>query len=247
MRSATLRQDTSELQTNAGAARFSDWFDFPICHVEWFGIEYPYVERVIGIGNSHVPTGIAFSGEDTDFHADSVLARRGRTCRLAPRRADVRGLSAAGAWIHANERPDHTLQPTALVNEMFIRVFAGAAPHVADRRHLLAIAARQLRRILINYARDSRAAKRGLGTVKLSLEGLGSLPSREPPDLLDLDVSLENLQKLDPRAEQVVTLRYFAGLTEAGNRGNTRRLCLECTNGIGISLRTWLLRELSHR
>jgi RNA polymerase sigma factor (TIGR02999 family) len=143
------------------------------------------------------------------------------------------------------ERPDHTLQPTALVNEMFIRVFAGAAPHVADRRHLLAIAARQLRRILINHGRDSRAAKRGLGAIKLSLAGLGDLPDREPPDLLDLDVSLENLQKLDPRAEQVVTLKYFAGLTEA-EIGETLGVSVASVKRDWDFARTWLLRELKH-
>jgi RNA polymerase sigma factor (TIGR02999 family) len=141
------------------------------------------------------------------------------------------------------ERPDHTLQPTALVNEMFVRVFAGTALHVTDRRHLLAIAARQLRRILINYARDSRTSKRGSGSIKVSLEELGDLPGREPPDLVQLDIALATLQELDPRAEQVVTLRYFAGLTEA-----------ETAEALGVSIssvkrdwdfaRTWLLREL---
>jgi len=143
------------------------------------------------------------------------------------------------------ERPNHTLQPTALVNEMFIRVFAGASLQVTDRRHLLAIAARQFRRILINYARDGRTSKRGSGASKLSLAELGDLPGREAPDLVELDVSLEVLQKLDPRAEQVVTLRYFAGLTEA-----------ETAETLGVSIasikrdwdfaRTWLLRELGN-
>jgi RNA polymerase sigma factor (TIGR02999 family) len=144
----------------------------------------------------------------------------------------------------ARERPDHTLQPTALVNEMFIRVFAAAALQATDRQHLLAIASRQLRRILVNHARDRRTSKRGSGEVKLSLDALGDVPDRPAPDLLDLDASLEHLHSLDPRAEQVVTLRYFVGLTES-----------ETAETLGISIssvkrdwefaRAWLIRNLS--
>lgn len=144
----------------------------------------------------------------------------------------------------ARERPEHTLQPTALVNEMLIRVFASAALHATDRRHLLAIVARQLRRILVNHARDSRTGKRGSGAVKVSLAELGDLADRRPPDLLDLDASLEDLQKLDPRAEQVVTLRYFAGLTES-ETAETLGISLSSVKRDWAFARAWLLRALA--
>jgi RNA polymerase sigma factor (TIGR02999 family) len=147
----------------------------------------------------------------------------------------------AGRYMRA-ERPDHTLQPTALVHEFCVQLLAGRPIDVRDRAHLLAVAARQLRRILINHARDIKAAKRGAGAPKLSLDDLQSF-GEAPHDILELHLALSQLEQVDKRAAEVVELRYFGGLTE-----------IEIAEVLGSSVatvkrdwtfaRTWLLREL---
>lgn len=114
----------------------------------------------------------------------------------------------------ARERPDHTLQPTALVHEAFLRLHGGRPAACRDRLHFFTLAARLMRRILVDHARALGAARRGGRPVKLSLELAGDLPVGEPClDLLALDAALDQLAAADARKAQVVELRFFAGLS----------------------------------
>jgi RNA polymerase sigma factor (TIGR02999 family) len=112
------------------------------------------------------------------------------------------------------ERREHTLQATALVHELYVRLFASEKIDWEDRAHFFAVAARQLRRILVNHARDRRAGKRGGGRIRLSLADADIAVRPVDHDLLAIDESLHKLEQLDPRSARVVELRYFAGLQE---------------------------------
>jgi RNA polymerase sigma factor (TIGR02999 family) len=112
------------------------------------------------------------------------------------------------------ERPGHTLQATALMNELYLRLMGGAPVEWHDRAHFLAVAARLLRRILVDHARENLAQKRGAGAAVTTLkEGSAQSPSFDE-SLLDLHMALDELASMDERAAQVIELRYFGGLTE---------------------------------
>ena len=111
------------------------------------------------------------------------------------------------------ERPGHTLQPTALVNEAYLRLLDWRKLSWQNRTHFIGIAAKMMRRILVDHARRHRFQKRGGDAVKVSLEAgkLGSL--ERDPDLVALDEALTRLAELDLRKSQVVELRFFGGLS----------------------------------
>ena len=111
------------------------------------------------------------------------------------------------------ERPGQTLQATALVNEVFVRLASERPRPFADRQHFLAIAALSMRQILVQRARAKRAAKRGGAPDRVTLDE--SLLSAAPPDIdvLALDEALTRLAALDPEQARIVELRYFGGLT----------------------------------
>lgn len=112
-----------------------------------------------------------------------------------------------------NEEPGHTLQPTALVHEAWLRL-GGASGAADDRAHFFALAARAMRQVLVDHARRRRAAKRGEGATPAPLSD--ALPVATDPDaeLLALDDAIERLGAAQPRLRQVVECRYFAGFTE---------------------------------
>ena len=113
------------------------------------------------------------------------------------------------------ERRDHTLEPNAVVNELYLRLIGGQPVSYQDRVHFFAIAAQTMRRILIDYARARVAEKRGGQQQRLGLsavDGMASAASSE--QLLDLDTLLSALATTDPRAARVVELRFFGGLRE---------------------------------
>jgi RNA polymerase sigma factor (TIGR02999 family) len=123
--------------------------------------------------------------------------------------AELRGL--AGGYMR-REREGHTLDPTALVHEAYLRLVDQTRVDWRDRTHFFAVAATAMRRILINHARDRRRLKRGGGARRLSLSELtGDVPA-DDVQLLALDEALDRLQTLDARKARVVELRYFAGL-----------------------------------
>jgi RNA polymerase sigma-70 factor, ECF subfamily len=109
------------------------------------------------------------------------------------------------------ERKSHTLQPTALVNEAYLRLVDQKKPNWQSRSHFFGVAARLMRQILVDHARRRRAGKRAVLRVSLSdAEGVGLERGR---DLLALDQGLSDLEKIDPRKCKAVELRYFAGLS----------------------------------
>jgi RNA polymerase sigma factor (TIGR02999 family) len=115
------------------------------------------------------------------------------------------------------ERSDHTLQPTALVHEVYLRLAGHLDHHEADwrdRAHFFGVAARVMRQVLVDYARAHQAAKRGAGQVRVTLSAVANLAGVEPAvDLVALELALTRLAALDPEQAQLVELRFFAGLT----------------------------------
>lgn len=109
------------------------------------------------------------------------------------------------------ERPGHTLQPTALVNELYIKLVGQSRATFGNREQFFALASRIMRRILIDHARERQAAKRK--GLHVTLHDDAAESPEESVDLLALDLALEKLERLHPRECRVVELRYFAGLT----------------------------------
>jgi RNA polymerase sigma-70 factor, ECF subfamily len=110
------------------------------------------------------------------------------------------------------QRPDHTLQATALVNEAYLRLADQTSPNVTNRSHFFAVAARAMRQILVNYATSYRAQKRGGGAVKIELDEAAIVSPEESKEIVDLNEALERLATLDSRKAHVVELKYFGGL-----------------------------------
>src|SRR3954452_18497904 len=110
------------------------------------------------------------------------------------------------------ERPDHTLQTTALVNEAYLRLADRTDPHWRDRNHCSGAAARMMRHILVDYARSRQRSKRGGGAVKVTLNDESIVTEVQAEQLVDLNEALERLAELDRRASQVVELKYFGGM-----------------------------------
>ena len=119
---------------------------------------------------------------------------------------------AAGYLRH--ERVDHTLQATALVHEAFLRLAGRDRVAWQNRGHFFAVAAQMMRRILVDHAREHRAAKRPGAQIRVDLDD--QIPAPEPPgcDVLLLDEALGELSSMDPRQGRIVELRYFGGLSE---------------------------------
>lgn len=124
------------------------------------------------------------------------------------------------------ERPSHTLTPTALVHEAYLRLAGSADLQFQDRTHFFAVAAQAMRRILVDHARARCAARRGGGPGSTPLEGIDVAVPQSDEELVELDDALLRLAEFSPRQGSVVEMRYFAGLTEdevAEVLGVTRR------------------------
>jgi RNA polymerase sigma factor (TIGR02999 family) len=142
------------------------------------------------------------------------------------------------------ERPDHTLQATALVHETYARLFGTNRGDWKTRAHFFAAVAREMRRILVDYARARNAQKRPGKRMMISLSAVSDLGMRPDEDLVALDEALNRLEQLEPRASRIVELRFFVGLNER-----------EAAEALAISIstlkrewqfaRVWLLRELT--
>ena len=111
------------------------------------------------------------------------------------------------------ESPDHTLQTTALVNEAYLRLIDQKKTRWQNRAHFFGIAAKIMRRILLNWARDQQRQKRGGGAIQVSLSEVAAIPLIKGADLIALDEALERLNMTDERKARVVELRYFGGLS----------------------------------
>lgn len=141
-----------------------------------------------------------------------------------------------------SERPDHTLQPTELVSEAYLRLGLRPADW-RDRTHFLAVAARVMRRVLIDHARAKSSAKRGGGAPRVTLDPDGVRGGLAPVDFTVLGRALQTLEDLDERKARVVELRYFAGLSiseiAAVSGVSERTVKRELQLG-----RAWLRREI---
>src|SRR5262245_781083 len=113
-----------------------------------------------------------------------------------------------------HERPDHTLQATALVHEAFLRLAGRNRVAWQNRGHFYAVAAQMMRRILVDHARERRAAKRPGAQIRVDLDDQIPAPEQPGLDVLLLDEALGELAAMDPRQGRIVELRYFGGLSE---------------------------------
>jgi RNA polymerase sigma factor (TIGR02999 family) len=185
----------------------------------------------------------ALPGETTRLLAEVKRGNKDALGKLMPLvYTELRHL--AGHYLRA-ERIGHTLQPTALVHEAYLRLVGQDRADWQNRAHFMGVAAQLMRRILVDYARRRLAGKRGGIAVKVDLDGVdlgAGTPKLE--EILAVDEALRRLSELDPQQGRVVELRYFAGLTVE-----------ETAEALGISTRTvkrdwavaeaWLRCELS--
>jgi RNA polymerase sigma factor (TIGR02999 family) len=151
-------------------------------------------------------------------------------------------LRSVASYYMRQERPDHTLRPTALVHEAYLKL-SSADNDWQDRAHFLAIAAITMRRILVDHARTARRVKRGDGARRVDWEDALLVEQAANPELLDLDAALTRLSQQDSRKGRLIELLYFGGLT-----------CEECAKILEVSTATvnrdlklakaWLLEEL---
>jgi RNA polymerase sigma-70 factor, ECF subfamily len=112
------------------------------------------------------------------------------------------------------QRPGHTLQTTALVNEAYLRLADQKRASFANRSHFFAVAAKAMRQILVNHAKATQRQKRGGGAAKVELDDAALVLPEQPKAILDLNDALERLATLDSRKAQVVELSYFGGLKQ---------------------------------
>jgi RNA polymerase sigma-70 factor (ECF subfamily) len=112
------------------------------------------------------------------------------------------------------QRPDHTLQTTALVNEAYLRLADQSRPNFTNRSHFFAVAAKAMRQILVNHAKALQRQKRGGDAAKVELDKAALVSPGPSREILDLNDALERLATLDSRKAQVVELRYFGGLKQ---------------------------------
>lgn len=125
-----------------------------------------------------------------------------------------RELHAIAESVMRSERGDHTLQPTALLHEAYLRLLSGQKQDWQDRAHFFAVASRIMRQILVDYARAFRAAKRGGKLRRVDLEEPPELNEGNYEVMLFMDQALDRLASWDPRQSRVVELRFFVGLSE---------------------------------
>jgi RNA polymerase sigma factor (TIGR02999 family) len=142
------------------------------------------------------------------------------------------------------ERSDHTLQPTALVHEAYLRLVDQRNTTWQNRAHFFGIAAQAMRRVLLDHARRKRAGKREGGAQRITLdEGVAEAPQRSI-DLIALDVALERLKREDERQYKVVELRFFGGL-DVDQTAEVLRISPATVKRDWTFAKAWLHRELS--
>ena len=143
----------------------------------------------------------------------------------------------------AGEKPDHTLQATALVNEAYLRLIGTRSVNWQNRAHFLAMAARLMRRILVDFARSKQYTKRGGGAVNVSLAPDVPLSAQPGRDLVALDEALEALAKVDERKSRMIELRFFGGLS-VKETAEALHVSPETVMRDWKLAKAWLLREL---
>jgi RNA polymerase sigma factor (TIGR02999 family) len=144
------------------------------------------------------------------------------------------------------QRPNHTLQSAALVHEVYLRLAGEKSLQVESHAHFVGVAAQLMRWILVDYERNRRAAKRGSGVTRLTLDQ--SIASKQPQvrdvDILALNEALDRLAKLDLQQSQIIELRYFGGLS-IEDTSEFLGISSATVKRSWASARAWLLREMS--
>lgn len=148
----------------------------------------------------------------------------------------------AGGYLR-NERPGHTLQPTALVHEAYARLIKQDQPDYRSRAHFMGVAAQVMRQILIDHARGRNAAKRGAGDAKFSLDEAGDIPVGRPSILIAIDDALEELARNDALKAKLVEMRFFGGLTAEESAEALSLEVQEVRRHLRVA-QAWLQREL---
>lgn len=143
----------------------------------------------------------------------------------------------------SEERPGHTLQTTALVNEAYVRLVDSAHANWADRNHFFAVCARVMRRILVDWARSRQTLKRGSDIPALELQDELAEPDRPGAALIAIDGALHALAVLDPRKSQVVELRFFGGLN-VKETAQVLKVSEETVHRDWRLAKNWLRREI---
>ena len=144
------------------------------------------------------------------------------------------------------ERPDHTLQSTALVHEAYVRLVGREPPMLQNRAHFFGVAARLMREILVEHARANRAAKRGGGAPRLSIDDAFDVPQPADIDVLSLDEALQALARIDERQSRIVELRFFTGLS-IDETSEVLGISPATVSREWTTARAWLYREISRR
>jgi RNA polymerase sigma-70 factor, ECF subfamily len=141
------------------------------------------------------------------------------------------------------QRPDHTLQTTALVHEAYLRLVDQSRPSFTNRSHFLAVAAKAMRQILVDHARTARRQRRGAGASKVKLEEAALISPEQSDVILNLNDALERLASLDSRAAQGVELRYFGGLSQ-DEIAEVLNVSTITVRRDWVFSKTWLYRQL---
>ena len=145
------------------------------------------------------------------------------------------------------QRPGHTLQPTALVNEAFLKLFHDTGPHLTDRAHFLALMSRAIRQVLVDHARAHDAAKRGGGEARVPWDANIEVPSgraTERVKFLDLHRALEALAHEHASLAQAIEMHYFSGMTAEETAVVLARSVHAVRHDLRLA-RAWLRRELA--
>jgi RNA polymerase sigma factor (TIGR02999 family) len=145
-----------------------------------------------------------------------------------------------------NERPDHTLQPTALVHEAYARLVKQDQPDYCSRAHFMGVAAQVMRQVLIDHARTRDAEKRGGGAANLSLEMAAGMPVSEPATIIAIDAALGQLAQSDPLKARLIEMRFFGGMTAEESAEVLKLSVTEVRRHLRVA-QAWLQRELDQK
>ena len=143
------------------------------------------------------------------------------------------------------QRPNHTLQTTALVNEAYLRLADQSKPNFTTRSHFLAVAAKGMRQILVDHAKAQHRQKRGGGASKVELDAAALIAPEQTQTVLDVDEALERLAMLDCRKARVVELKYFGGLNQ-DEIAAVLKISAVTVRRDWVFARAWLYTELSN-
>ena len=144
----------------------------------------------------------------------------------------------------SRERPGHTLQTTALLDDAYLRLADKTHPPWKNRAHFFAIAAQIMRRIMVDHARQRHALKRSGGAIRVTLDECAAVTQTRAAELLALDEALEKLAAFDPRKARVVEMRYFGGLTME-EIGDVLKIHVNTVMRDWSAARAWLFAALS--